>query len=273
MSTTACGQLLVAAAVIGLPSAAWAIDSDKSPATFNAELSPFFNVAKNCIGIQIAGLWNQCIDDLLGISVAVLNIATHRFIGIQLGGVNLSWEITTLNLRRPQATIAGSPYEKWSVARGYAMFLNQVSTGAQVGAFSNFAVDLRGIQVAGIFNISRSLRGMQLAVVNGVTGRTHAGQADEILDSEWDVIGFQGGALINAVEGRMLGAQVGPVNVAATVWGLQAGVVNVTYQSFNGLQLGLVNIAHKSFKGLQIGAVNVATHNRIPFLPGLLFSF
>lgn len=66
--------------------------------------------------------------------------------------------------------------------------------------------------------------------------------------------------------GELRGLQLGLLNKAADMYGVQWGLIWNDAQRARGLQLGLVNTA-ETMTGLQIGLLNVIQQSPVPFLP------
>jgi len=77
--------------------------------------------------------------------------------------------------------------------------------------------------------------------------------------------------LINWVEEKAVGLQIGAGNCATTANVLQIGVINVA-DEMQGMQIGLVNYSRMAI-GIQIGAVNVIEDKDAPFMPIINASF
>lgn len=125
------------------------------------------------------------------------------------------------------------------------------------GALNLVSADLAGIQWAGLANVvTGEVRGAQSAPFNYARGRVRGGQLGA-LNLAGPVAGVQAGAL-NIAAGPVLGLQLGALNVAGgEVEGLQAAALNVA-DDVRGAQLAALNVAGGDVRGAQIGAVNVA---------------
>ncbi len=134
------------------------------------------------------------------------------------------------------------------------------STGGIQAGLSNVSLDaLYGIQTAGFANVA------------GGDTPSYGLQAAGLVNRAGDFYGAQVGCL-NAAD-YVAGLQVGVANMgfdrsgpkAGDVHGVQVGVVNAC-NSGAGLQVGLWNNARR-FAGVQIGLVNVIENHDLPFMP------
>jgi len=82
----------------------------------------------------------------------------------------------------------------------------------------------------GLVNYGDEYKGVQWSIVNYVKG---------------DFMGWQDGA-VNYTGGRFTGFQSGWVNYAATLSGLQLGLVNIAAKTDDGVQIGLVNVIQEN---------------------------
>ena len=108
-----------------------------------------------------------------------------------------------------------------------------------------------GLEIA-IGTQTQEVKGLQLALIYA--------QADTFKGVQYSLV-------TNTNDG--LGAQLGFVNLAQEMKGLQYGFVNWTKGKMTGLQLGFVNYT-ESMKGVQIGLVNIIKNNP-QFLPVFVF--
>ena len=77
--------------------------------------------------------------------------------------------------------------------------------------------------------------------------------------------------LVNAVDSRLKGLQLGLANISSEVRGVQVGFAN-TASLLRGLQVGVVNYADRA-RGVQIGLVNVIPETSLGFFPIVFGSF
>jgi hypothetical protein len=78
---------------------------------------------------------------------------------------------------------------------------------------------------------------------------------------------------VNVVEERVRGAQVGVVNFAGEVTGVQLGGIHNSSESVVGAQIGgIVNHA-ENLHGLQVGVLNFNRSGSLPFFQIFNFGF
>jgi hypothetical protein len=177
-------------------------------------------------GLQFASALSLSYGPFVGAQIASINVALRGFYGLQLGHANIVYgprsgaQIALINL-------ASGP-----------------SSGAQIGLVNMEHHDLNGAQV-GLFNATRgTLRGAQVGLTN-----------------------------LSLTNEETRGAQIGLVNLTGrgSLTALSMiGLVNIGQRAQS--QIGLVNIAHE-ISGLQLGLVNVARRNAgasIALLPFVL---
>ena len=125
-----------------------------------------------------------------------------------------------------------------------------------IGGISDY--EMNGLAVSGIFNrIGTSTGAFQIAGICNFSG--------------WDMSGCQLSAAWNWTEGMFAGLQIGLVNKAGRLDGLQVGGLNLAEQGA-GVQIGVVNMSER-LEGLQIGALNINRDSSVPFLPVINFAF
>lgn len=153
-----------------------------------------------------------------------------------------------------------------------------------------------GLQVAGVLNYVGSDIGVGLQVAGG-WNRCESGaglQVAMLNEADKDFAGIQagllnfGGDLSNTVQFGDLnplviisaityvcispgvedlrGLQVGLVNKASDMYGIQCGLLWNNAKHARGLQLGLINKAD-AMEGFQVGLVNIIKESPVPFLP------
>lgn len=83
--------------------------------------------------------------------------------------------------------------------------------------------------------------------------------------------GWQIGCYNSTSLGDALGLQTGLWNEAQSLYGFQAGLVNLVDYA-EGIQIGLINRAEDLY-GFQIGLVNIIRGGRVPFCPILNVGF
>lgn len=169
--------------------------------------------------------------------------------------------------------------------------------GVQVSGFANNATTLPwGLQVAGVLNYVGKDMGCGLQVAAG-WNRCESGAGLQLAllnEANKEFVGIQAGLfnfggdlggdvqvggvnpliLISLVDYAcrspgvedMRGLQVGLVNKASDMYGIQCGLLWNDAKYARGLQLGLINRA-ESMAGFQVGLVNIIKESRVQFLP------
>jgi hypothetical protein len=169
--------------------------------------------------------------------------------------------------------------------------------GLQVSGFANNATTMPwGLQVAGVLNYIGGDMGVGLQVAGG-WNRCASGaglQLAMLNEADKDFAGIQAGLLnfggslsenvqfgglnplviISAITyvctapgvEDMRGLQLGLVNKASDMYGIQCGLIWNHAKCARGLQLGLINTAD-SMAGFQVGLVNIIKESPVPFLP------
>jgi len=138
-------------------------------------------------------------------------------------------------------------------------------TPIQLGIFSAKA---NGIELKFPFNVDH-VRGVGFGYA--VHARSAIGiQSGWINDCDWFMRGMQiGGGNFAPVHG----IQVGLFNIAETSSAcLQFGALNIGDGTLYGAQLGVINYAN-SLSGIQIGVVNIIKESEHPFVPLINWSF
>jgi hypothetical protein len=109
-----------------------------------------------------------------------------------------------------------------------------------------------------IYGKNVNVTGLDLGLVNYTTGSQS---------------GLQFGG-VNLVDGEFLGAQLGFVSISkGNFQGFQWSAVNVHQAHFNGLQIAIVNYA-ATLKGLQVGLINIIGEGGfLPVFPIFNFDF
>jgi len=148
-------------------------------------------------------------------------------------------------------------------------------TGIQFAGIHNYVRNYTyGAQISAVYNNARNLLGFQLGMINRLRGFGIGAQAGLLYNWSYGSFdGVQAIALINETNNRLVGLQVGGVNIAGTIEGknsdqggkytaLQLGMVNKA-ATMHGFQVGLVNIAGK-MRGTQIGLINIGNRRDTP---------
>jgi hypothetical protein len=117
---------------------------------------------------------------------------------------------------------------------------------------------ISGFRFSLIYGKNVNVTGLDLGLVNYSTGHQS---------------GLQFGG-VNLVDGGFLGAQLGLVGITkGNFQGFQWSAVNVHQAHFNGLQIALVNYA-ATLKGLQVGLINIIGEGGfLPVFPIFNFDF
>jgi len=170
--------------------------------------------------------------------------------------------------------------------RGFQVsgFANNATTmpwGLQVAGVLNY-IDRNmgvGLQVAGGWNRCESGAGLQLAILNEADKDFAGIQAGLFnfggnLSDNVQLGGINPLIIISLVDyicvspgvKDMHGLQVGLVNKASDMSGIQCGLLWNDAKCARGLQLGLINRAD-SMAGFQVGLVNIIKESSVPFLP------
>ena len=125
---------------------------------------------------------------------------------------------------------------------------------AQVGLISTVAPDGgRGLQLSSVSNITgHTFNGLQLAGVSNITNGMDRG--------------LQLSGILNVSSAKMGGWQLGAMNYADSLCGVQIGAFNdARRRSTSGWQIGLVNVSYDSI-GHKIGFVNVNPKTEIDLM-------
>jgi len=126
--------------------------------------------------------------------------------------------------------------------------------------------DVGGLRVSVIYGECHDFDGLDLGLANRATGHANGLQSSAINIVDGDGIGLQGNWLVGFVKGEYDGFQVGGVNYAVQMQGLQIGLLYNGAEYMQGVQIGLINFS-RTMIGVQIGLVNVVQDNDAPFLP------
>ncbi len=134
---------------------------------------------------------------------------------------------------------------------------------ALTGLVNYFQAESRGIQVAGLANVDRGrFAGLQYAFLfNFVQGGLSGIQMASVFNSSNGDGGFlQLAGVANMNEGSFQGVQIGGINLTGKrLVGAQLGVVNMAVKA-KGFMGGLINIAGET-RGLQIAPLNIMRRN------------
>ncbi|HCS19175.1 MAG TPA: hypothetical protein DIW47_01195 [Bacteroidetes bacterium] len=169
-----------------------------------------FNVTEgNVLGAQAAGIFNVLEGNTTGFQGAgIFNVSGGNTLGVQAAGI---FNVTDGNIVGAQA--AG---------------IFNVSTG-----------HIHGAQVAGIFNISDStLYGAQAAgIFNVHASRLNGVQVAGIWNAAEEIHGFQVAGIVNGAS-KVYGHQIGLINIADSVSGLQIGLLSYSKHGYHKWEIG-----------------------------------
>ena len=149
------------------------------------------------------------------------------------------------------------------------------------------ATPVRGFRFNLIYGEQRSVWGVDTGLYNKTTGDV-AGVQFGLANSNHDGYGLQAGA-INWGHGDFIGIQYGLVNLneqdeslqvgirwngllgyTPKMWGIDAGVFNMTTLEMRGLQMGLSNANLGDAQGLQVGVANWVSEDFVGVQAGFL---
>jgi len=135
-----------------------------------------------------------------------------------------------------------------------------------------------GIQIAHVISLTSTFYGLQLGLVNMVEKKL-AGMQIGFGNETGDMSGLQMAVLGNGftfepIRGDIKGVQLsGFANVVAhSVKGVQIAVAYNEAEEVDGLQIGFVNYTDR-MTGLQIGIVNIIKEGAVAFCPIINFNF
>jgi hypothetical protein len=141
---------------------------------------------------------------------------------------------------------------------------NDMGCGLQVAAGWNRCESGTGLQVALLNEAEKEFAGIQLGVFNfggDLSDSIQFGSLNPLL-----LISLVDYACRAPGVEDMRGLQVGLVNKASDLYGIQCGLLWNDAKCARGLQLGLINTAD-SMAGFQVGLVNIIKESSVPFLP------
>ena len=146
---------------------------------------------------------------------------------------------------------------------GYTPFMLSLASPLEV-PFRDF--DVGGLRLSLIYGECRNFDGLDLGFASRATGHANGLQSSAINIVDGDGLGLQANWLVGFVKGEYDGLQVGGVNYAQKMQGLQIGLLYNGSEYIQGVQIGLINVTREMI-GVQIGLVNVVQQNDVPFLP------
>jgi hypothetical protein len=118
---------------------------------------------------------------------------------------------------------------------------------------------ISGIRINFIYSKNANVTGLDVGLVNVTTGKQLGVQWGAVDITEGGFTGWQGGWIVNISKGDFVG--------------LQTAFVNYHGGHFNGLQLSIVNYA-ATLEGLQLGLINIIGEGGfLPVFPIFNFDF
>lgn len=185
-----------------------------------------------------------------------------------------------------------SAFASWSpIGLGLAVLLEEGHRPGAAAAFPqpddsvyglNFSIytgwldEMYGISIAGFFMETDEVAGLELSgfvnetkwadegvlqvagIMNIVEKEGNGTQVAGIGNRAEDFTGIQIAALCNVMSGWGVGVQIGAINSA---------------ENLKGVQIGALNIVEENFSGVQIGAINILRSSDVPTLPILRIAF
>lgn len=211
----------------------------------------------NVGGFDLNFTYGYASGEARALQIAPVNVVEGPLKGVQLGVVNVS----------------GVLREAPSTGGQLGLLVNYADgmDGVQTALLVNRAGTGSGVQLAAGCNFSDRYRGVQFALVNLDGDEIRGAQIGFINVGAKDFTGLQLGAFNGSPEGSYHGWQVGALNTADTLSGVQLGLANLA-DSAEGWQVGLYNDA-RTLRGVQIGLLNRVAESDIPFLPFLRLSY
>ncbi len=132
--------------------------------------------------------------------------------------------------------------------------------------------DVVGLRLSLLYGRSSSIVGLDL----GVAGEAEYASGLQIAVIKQSVGNFGAGIQIaagmNEVYDSMTGIQIGSINVAGSVHGIQLGLIFNQAMDVRGMQIGLINMCNTMY-GIQIGLLNTIQSHQMPFFPIINGSF
>lgn len=228
------------------------------------------NVTKtNVTGVQISGLANMCGRNVSGFQVAGLtNINGYNTSGMSASGlINLLGNDGRGVLLSGGINVAGKSLSGMTLG-GLLNIAGDSFKGFTFGGLANVAGNnTSGLSISGLLNVNgANMYGAQISSLLNVNGNDADGiQLSALGNVSVNLNGIQVGALTNIAAEEMKGIQLGTVNYASHVKGIQIGLANVCKGNVKGVQLGLVNYS-KDTATVKLGLVNVNPRTRIQMM-------
>lgn len=211
----------------------------------------------NVGGVDLNLTYGYASGEARAFQLAPVNVVEGPLTGVQLGIVNVT------GVLRDAPSVGG----QLGLLVNYADGMD----GVQAALLVNRAGTGSGVQLAAGCNFSDRYRGLQLALVNLDGDDVHGAQIGLINVGAKVFSGLQFGAFNGTPDGSFDGWQVGLLNTADVLSGVQFGLVNLA-DRLDGWQIGLYNDARAS-RGVQIGLLNRVVEDPHPWLPFLRLSF
>ncbi len=209
----------------------------------------FYPIGSN--GIQAPQIENNfSLNALYGLNGGVNGAEIGGLVNINQGNVNGFQAGGIANLTKGAAN--------GIVLAGIANVVTDSSKGILVAGISNVVGDsAAGFQIAGISNtVNGTFDGGQVAgIVNVNNGAVNGFQIGGISNvTNGDFNGFQLSGIANLSHGKTRGAQVGFINYARCMNGLQLGFLNIAGESDNAIPIGFLSIVKNGYHALEISA-------------------
>ena len=178
-----------------------------------------------------------------------------------INGIDVGIYAEATQMNGVQLSFVGGAHKLNGLSLGGFTIANQAA-GIQANLIGNWALEsLRGSQI-GAMNIASEIRGAQIGVWNG--GDIRSGAQLGVVNINF---GDNPGLPLNPSDNQE--QQDSERHM------LQVGLINYTRSKSKGVQIGVINLAH-SLHGLQFGLINyIRVHKTLPFAfsPILNFSF
>lgn len=135
--------------------------------------------------------------------------------------------------------------------------------GTQIaGIFNLNAASANGLQVAGIFNLNAgSFEGLQAAGIFNTNVSLKNEQPKNLVQlsgifniNTTEFKGFQGSGILNISADSMVGAQIGLINAATYIKGVQIGLINIVAKRSKVLPIGLISIVPNGVHEIEFAA-------------------
>ena len=143
----------------------------------------------------------------------------------------------------PPAQLLSSPVEISLVTPIQIAGPESAVSGFRLNLIYGTNANVRGLDVGVVNDSAGDGCGLELGVSNSVGGKYSGIQAALSNFVKSDFGGLQAASL-NVVQGTVKGGQIGMVNCAERLGGIQVGVFNVA-GSMQGIQIGLINVSRR----------------------------